>query len=50
MADTTHKILVGIDGSKESLAAVRWAVEEGTHRGADRWKSSTSGTSCTWAT
>ena len=34
MADTTHKILVGIDGSKESLAAVRWAVEEGTHRGA----------------
>jgi nucleotide-binding universal stress UspA family protein len=35
MADTTHKILVGIDGSKESLAAVRWAVEEGTHRGSD---------------
>lgn len=34
MAEMTRKILVGIDGSKESLAAVRWAVEEGTYRSA----------------
>ena len=34
MDGTAHKILVGIDGSKEALGAVRWAVEEATHRGA----------------
>ena len=34
MDGTRQRIVVGIDGSKESLAAVRWAVEEAKHRGA----------------
>ena len=30
----TPVILVGVDGSTESRAALRWAMEEATHRGA----------------
>ncbi len=28
------RIVVGVDGSRESMAALRWAVEEARHRGA----------------
>jgi nucleotide-binding universal stress UspA family protein len=36
MTGTTSfgKIIVGIDGSKEALSALRWAVDEARHRGA----------------
>lgn len=34
MNGSRQKIVVGIDGSEESLAAVRWAVDEARHRDA----------------
>ena len=34
MNGTRQRIVVGIDGSKEALAAVRWAVDEAQHRNA----------------
>jgi nucleotide-binding universal stress UspA family protein len=35
MSEDRERLVVGLDGSPESLAALRWAIIEGRHRRAD---------------